>query len=178
MHLFETSHLFPHPWSLLTSANFQKYPNIHSPHVLTVDILSRSLHPTTGHLHTERLISVTNTSSGPAWVRALLPISDICFFHETSILDVRNQHFEATSTNLSMRTFLTLEETVKMRPGEGGTVFTQTAVVNARGVLSCAARFVEEGAVRSFTNNSAKGRAGLQTVVDALLEQMTDRRLA
>ncbi|KAJ3004881.1 PRELI domain containing protein 3A [Thoreauomyces humboldtii] len=183
MKLFQAEHTFPHNWSLLTRATWQKYPSELSSQVLTCDVIRRSTTPTT--IVTERLLAVTNSSTGPAWVRRLLPIPDVAYFHETSTLDLGTREYTAVSRNLSMTGFLTLEETIVLRPGdrteeEDGmretTRFTQSAVVSAAGILTLAARLIEEGAVRSFETNAARGRAATQAVVDALVEEAGEVR--
>lgn len=74
-----------------------------------------------------------------------------------------------------MKSFINLEETCEYRADpehpEGRTVFTQKAAVSAMGVLSYGARLVEETAVRSYHNNAAKGRKGLETVIDKVVEE-------
>ena len=47
-----------HSWSTTTIGLWLKYPNPHSGHVLTVDVLSRSVDVDTGVLRTERLLGV------------------------------------------------------------------------------------------------------------------------
>lgn len=58
MKLFQSKHEFQYEWSLVSAANWQKYPNEHCPHVQHVDVLNRTLDPETGILTTERLITV------------------------------------------------------------------------------------------------------------------------
>lgn len=58
MKLFKTLHEFSYEWSLVSAANWQKYPNESAPHVKHVDVLNRSVDPKTGILTTERLFTV------------------------------------------------------------------------------------------------------------------------
>ena len=58
MKLFKSIHDFQYEWSLVSAANWQKYPNEHCTHVYAVDVLDRRVDPETGVLTTERLISV------------------------------------------------------------------------------------------------------------------------
>ncbi|KAJ3183473.1 hypothetical protein HDU87_006792 [Geranomyces variabilis] len=173
MKFTENQYLFSHPFSTITSANFQKYPNEHSSHVLSVDILSRSVDPQTSILRSERLVSVKQ--SAPALLRRLLPIPEIAYFREVSFLDPRAKSFKAISSNLSMRAIVDVEETCELIPQQGAegteTVFRQRAEVSALGALSYAARLVEEAAVASFNANSWKGRMGLEAVVDKIVKE-------
>jgi hypothetical protein len=58
MKLFKSVHTYDYPWSLVSAANWQKYPNEHCSHVHAVDVLDRRVDPETGILITERLITV------------------------------------------------------------------------------------------------------------------------
>jgi hypothetical protein len=58
MKWFKSNHEFHYEWSLVSAANWQKYPNESCTHVAHVDVLSRTIDPDTGLLTTERLITV------------------------------------------------------------------------------------------------------------------------
>jgi hypothetical protein len=58
MKLFKTTLDYNYAWSLVSAANWQKYPNEKCPHVQHVDVLNRTVDPETGILTTERLITV------------------------------------------------------------------------------------------------------------------------
>ena len=51
MKFLEMVHHFDRPWSLVTFAAWNKYPNENSPQVLHVDVLDRHVDPATGVLH-------------------------------------------------------------------------------------------------------------------------------
>ncbi|KAJ1569040.1 hypothetical protein HK096_004436, partial [Nowakowskiella sp. JEL0078] len=124
------SHRFDHPWDTITIANYRKYPNAMSSHVLSVDILSREVDPTTGLLVTERLLCCKQ--SVPPIVNRLFDsrVSDVAYFREISVLDPTTRKYIARSTNLSLRNILTVEETCTFEadPLEADkTVFTQRA---------------------------------------------------
>ncbi|KAI8994366.1 PRELI-like family-domain-containing protein [Gaertneriomyces semiglobifer] len=173
MKLFQTEHLFAHPWCTMTLANWRKYPNEYSSHVLSVDVLSRDIDPQSGILTTERLLCCKQ--SAPSFVRKLFHVPEVAYFREVSILDPRSQTYTASSVNLSMRQFMKLEERCEYRADpdhpEGRTVFTQTAAVSAMGVLSYAAKLIEEAAVKSYHNNAARGKKGLETIIDKVVEE-------
>lgn len=58
MKLFKSTHDYNYEWSLVSAAQWQKYPNENCPHVSHVDVLNRTMDPETGILTTERLITV------------------------------------------------------------------------------------------------------------------------
>lgn len=168
MKFTENEYLFAHPFGTMTSANWRKYPNEYSSHVLSVDIIDRSVHPQTGVLRTERLLSIKQ--SAPALLRRLLPLPEVTYFREVSFLDPKQRTYKAVSNNLSMRNIVDVEETCELRADpahpEGSTEFKQRAEISVMGALSYVANMVEEAAVASFKANSGKGRKGLETVID------------
>ncbi|KAJ3188518.1 hypothetical protein HK101_009117 [Irineochytrium annulatum] len=118
--LFEHSFRFNHSWDTTTVANWRKYPNDLSTHVLSVDILSRSVDPQTGILRTERLLCCKQNA--PAILRRVgLPIPEVAYFREISELDPHERSYTATSVNLSLRNIMTVEETVIIRDCKGAT---------------------------------------------------------
>lgn len=74
MKFFKTVHTFDYEWSLVSAAQWQKYPNDHCPHVQHVDVLNRTVDPNTGILTTERLITVKQNMP-----RLLLKVKTISF---------------------------------------------------------------------------------------------------
>ena len=57
MKLFQNSYDFNYPWDQVTAANWKKYPNEISTHVIAVDVLRRELKDQGKVLVTERLIT-------------------------------------------------------------------------------------------------------------------------
>ncbi|KAI9005947.1 PRELI-like family-domain-containing protein [Gaertneriomyces semiglobifer] len=201
MKFMETAHLFPYPFSTLTTANYRKYPNTHSPHVRSVDILSRTVLPN-GILRTERLLGVTQ--SVPALLRRVLPIPDVMYFREVSFLDRGEKSFVAVSRNLSLSEVVTVEERCEfadynpnasetssdsqasssaqsvmpipttIQPDDAKTVFKQRASISALGALSYVARLVEESAVAAYERNAVKGRQGLESVIEMVKREAED----
>ncbi|KAJ3181885.1 hypothetical protein HDU85_003400 [Gaertneriomyces sp. JEL0708] len=188
MKFMETAHLFPYPFSTLTTANYRKYPNTHSPHVRSVDILSRTVLPN-GILRTERLLGVTQ--SVPALLRRVLPIPDVMYFREVSFLDHGEKSFIAVSRNLSLSEVVTVEERCEFadynpnpnetssdsqatQPDDAKTVFKQRASISALGALSYVARLVEESAVAAYERNAVKGRQGLESVIEMVKREAED----
>ncbi|KAI9206018.1 PRELI-like family-domain-containing protein [Polychytrium aggregatum] len=173
MKLFESTHSFPHSWSTLTTANWRKYPNELSQHVIACDVLSREIDPATGVLRTERLL--TCKQNIPSIVHRLgLPVPQCMYFLEVSYLDPAAQTYTAVSTNLMMRGVLTVEETCKFRQVESdpsSTQFDQKVSITALGALSTFARLVEDAAINRFKSNAHKGRAALESVIDKVVDE-------
>ncbi|KAI8802878.1 PRELI-like family-domain-containing protein [Cladochytrium replicatum] len=176
MKLFQATHQFDHPWDTLTRANWRKYPNELSDHVLSVDILSRSVDPQTGVLRTERLLCCKQNA--PSLLRRLMPsIPEYAYFREVSELNPNTREYTAQSVNLTLRNLLTVTETCVYRadPTDATkTIFEQRASVVA-GVASSAfkavAGMMEDVCVSSFKTNAEKGRRALEMVVDKVIAE-------
>ncbi|GMF45820.1 unnamed protein product [Phytophthora fragariaefolia] len=103
----ETRHVYPFPWDVVTRAFWNKYPNSRLAHVERVDVLDRRL-DAHGRLVTSRLAKVTQKNV-PGWVRSALGESTYVF--EETTCDAARQRLVLKSTNLSLRSVATVEET-------------------------------------------------------------------
>ncbi|KAJ3028204.1 UNVERIFIED_CONTAM: hypothetical protein HDU68_002232 [Siphonaria sp. JEL0065] len=110
MKLFEQTQTISYPWDIVTTANWMKYPNEISTHVISLDILSREVDPVTGVLRTERLLCCKQSS--PKFLRTIgIPIPEVAWFREVSYLDPKTRTYTATSVNLTMRNIMVVKET-------------------------------------------------------------------
>ncbi|KAK4705938.1 hypothetical protein P7C70_g264, partial [Phenoliferia sp. Uapishka_3] len=83
MPLFTTAFPFPFPWPAHVYAVMNKYPNPLAPHVISMDVLSRTILED-GTIRSERLIGVQQDS--PKWVNRLLGSQDVTFVREVSFV--------------------------------------------------------------------------------------------
>ena len=84
MRLFHNQHVFDYSWDYITAANWKKYPNEVSTHVVAVDVLRRELDISGKVLTSERLI--TCKQSVPQWVMMLVGGSNISYVREVSVV--------------------------------------------------------------------------------------------
>src|SRR4051812_27399008 len=110
MRLFQTQHFFEYPWTLVSAANWQKYPNENCQHIIAVDVLDRHLDQQTGVLTTERLLTLRQ--SVPRIILRILGETETQFVREISILDPRNRTVTLKSRNLTCASLMVCEETV------------------------------------------------------------------
>jgi hypothetical protein len=176
MKLFENFYALQHPWQTVTLANWNKYPNPHSAHVLSCDTLSRHISPD-GIITTERLLCCRQPV--PSLLKRLgLGFSELAYFHEISTLNSKTKEFTAQTVNLSMRSLLTVTETCILTADPSspasGTLFKQKAQVSAMGVLSSFGRLVEDLAVNRFISNAAKGKDALELVTSRIWADAMD----
>ncbi|KAI8841820.1 PRELI-like family-domain-containing protein [Chytriomyces cf. hyalinus JEL632] len=180
-HIFEKTETLNYSWGMVTAANWIKYPNPITNHVLSVDILSREVDPETGVLRTERLLCCKQ--SAPAILRTLgLPIPEVAWFREVSELDPVSQEYTARTVNLTMRNLMIVKETCVYKALEGTnqstnppqqqlTQFIQTAEFHAQIGISSVRNLMEEAARNRFQMNAGKGLRALESVIVRLLDE-------
>ncbi|KAL8944044.1 MAG: hypothetical protein Q9211_000750 [Gyalolechia sp. 1 TL-2023] len=174
MKVFSSEYTFDYSWEEVSTANWRKYCpwNDKSPHVLSVDTLSREIDPVTGILRTERLI--TCNQSAPAWVVSLLGGSNTSHVYETSYVSPSEKRVTMCSTNLTWSNILSVRETVTYQPdltasspGHERTQFTQDAKITALcGGWQKIRTKIEEASIERFSENARRGREGFEAVLE------------
>ncbi|KAL9006421.1 MAG: hypothetical protein Q9188_000826 [Gyalolechia gomerana] len=174
MKVFSSEYTFDYSWEEVSTANWRKYCpwNDKSPHVSSVDTLSREVDPVTGILRTERLI--TCNQSAPAWVVSLLGGSNTSHVYETSYVSPSEKRVTMCSTNLTWSNILSVRETVTYQPdltasspGQERTQFTQDAKITALcGGWQKIRTKIEEASVERFSENARRGREGFEAVLE------------
>ena len=170
MKLFDIGHVFPFGWETITKAYWRKYPNDLATHVVSVDVLERSV-DSNGHLRSTRLVCVDQPA--PSILKKLgFNVSNTAYFLETSVVDPKARRFEAKTENLTLTNICQTIENCVFTPGEYDpsiesytTNYSQNGHVSAVKTLSYLGRLVEEAAVNRFYANASKGRAALEQVV-------------
>ncbi|SGY68095.1 BQ5605_C004g02848 [Microbotryum silenes-dioicae] len=99
--LFETSCTFGFPWTAQVFAVLNKYPNPLAPHVVSIDVISRTILDD-GTIRSERLLGLQQDS--PKWVNRMLGSEDTTYCREvsfvvpSSLVNPAVSSTEATST--------------------------------------------------------------------------------
>ncbi|KAI8384629.1 PRELI-like family-domain-containing protein [Radiomyces spectabilis] len=167
MKLFKSVHEFNYEWSLVSAANWQKYPNENCPHVRHVDVLNRWVDPETGILTTERLITVEQNV--PSLIRKILGGGTTQYVREISIIEPKDKILTMKSINLTMNNLLSVEETIVYREHpehKQKTQFTQQAAITAGSLVSRWGNVIEEFSLKRFQQNAAVGREGFNKVLE------------
>jgi len=172
MHYFSQAFDYSHPWSHVVIGMWHKYPNPHCTHVLTVDVLDRSIDPQTGVVRTERILGCKQKA--PSWIAKLFGSED-AYVREVSFIDPRTQTMDVTSVNLSMSQVATCYERILYRPSplnpREHTAFSQTAEIQARLHLwRTVSDSLEKWLAERFEQNAQKGKLGLSDVLRSLWE--------
>ena len=170
MKLFESEHFFNYPWDQVTAANWQKYPNELSTHVISVDILDRQLINNNQTLRTERLIGCKQPI--PRWLSFRVGGATVSYVREVSEVDLISKTLVMKSMNLTMSNLLLVKETVIYKPDEelplNRTTFLQSAEITAFASLSKLCDKLEDWSVERFGQNAKTGKEAFESVLNKL----------
>ncbi|GAK63818.1 MSF1-domain-containing protein [Moesziomyces antarcticus] len=156
-------------------AVWNKYPNPHAEHVVSVDVIDQSIDRESGQLRTERIIGVRQ--GAPGWAKRLIGASEDTYVREVVMVNPFTKAVQMTSTNLSLSQYMLVKEYITYTPHIATnqqlpvTLFNQVADISCTGltgILAGAARKVEEWSYTRFRDNAAKGRSGLISVLEAM----------
>ncbi|CUS22118.1 LAQU0S04e08614g1_1 [Lachancea quebecensis] len=176
MKLFQNTQEFSYPWEQVTAANWRKYPNEVSTHVVAVDVLRRELDSTGTRLTSERLI--TCQQSVPKWLAMLVGSSNKSYVREVSVVDLNTKTLTLRSCNLTCAHLLKVYETVKYEPhalDANRTIFHQEAQITAYATIQTLCNKIEEWSVKRFGENASKGRKGFDSVLRMLSDNWEQR---
>ncbi|TDL28870.1 MSF1-domain-containing protein [Rickenella mellea] len=162
---------YNHPWSHVVIGMWHKYPNPHCSHVVTVDVLDRTVDPRTGIIRTERMLGCKQKA--PIWVVKLFGGSEDAYVREISFVDPSTQTTSITSVNLSLSQFATCYEQIHYLPSPTNpstqTVFRQTAEIQARmAIWRSMSDRVENWLAERFEQNALRGKLGFSDVLRSL----------
>ncbi|KAG8904526.1 hypothetical protein FRB99_001609 [Tulasnella sp. 403] len=165
---------YDHSWATVNEGVWQKYPNPYSGHVVSVDVIDRTVDPETGIIRTERVLGCKQAA--PRWVVKFLGGSEDAFVREVSFVDPRTSKTTITSVNLSLSQYMTVLEKISYEPCATNpttqTVFKQTAEIRARmGKWKSLGDRLETWSAERFSVNAALGRQGFEHVLRALCER-------
>ena len=158
-----------YPWNLVTTANWQKYPSELTPHVTHLDYLSRHIDPSTGVLHTERLLSCHQ--SIPDILLRLINCDSISYVYETSTVNPSTQTLSMAATNLTFSHLLKVKEECTYTPkNEYTTLFKQNVMIAGCGRWWDFIREkAEEVCQTGFQLNASKGRHALEQALQRIM---------
>merc|ERR1712062_204082 len=160
-----SEHVFNHNWETVTIGQWQKYPNPINQAVVGTDVVDRKV--VDGVLHSHRIIS---SDWGLAdWVQRLIGANKVCYASEKSMVDPKNRLMEMYSKNLTFNSYVNMEEkmTYTADPDDNSrTLCKQEMIVTVQGVPLTS--YMEGIIVNTVSNNSSKGKAAIEWVVEKL----------
>uniref|UniRef100_A0A1A8G4K1 PRELI domain containing 1b n=1 Tax=Nothobranchius korthausae TaxID=1143690 RepID=A0A1A8G4K1_9TELE len=150
------------PWHQVLVAFWQRYPNPHSAHVLTEDVLYREVTPS-NHLLSRKLMTKTNRL--PGWAERIFPthIARAVYIVEDSIVDPQTNTFITKTWNLNHSTLMTVVERCLFQEDicrPSWTKLRREAWIfsNVYGL----ARPIQEFSLARFKSNQTKAMRGLE----------------
>lgn len=168
MRFFDSSSVFNYCWEEVTKANWQKYPNDITKHVVSVDVLRRDVDPLSGVLRTERLIGCRQQV--PIWITKLLGSSGKAYVREVSEVDPKKGTLVMRSQNLDFASLLSVTEVVRYtRDPEDPlkrTLFSQNASFRAGLSFKRLCLKLEEYSISRFEQNAQLGRMAFEQVLN------------
>lgn len=176
MKIFSTEHTFDYSWEQVSCANWKKYPNEMSTHVVAVDVLRREVDPSSGILRTERLI--TCQQAIPSWLLAVVGGKNVSYVREVSEVDPKTRSLTLRSVNLTMNHILSVYEIVQYTPDEKNpstcTKFSQEAQITAYASFRRLCAKIEDWSVDRFCQNAALGKQGFESVLQQVTKKVQD----
>jgi len=164
---FSQSHTYDDNWATVTLAFFLRYPNPFAAHVLSCDVIDRTLTPA-GTLHTTRLI--LKRGNIPKWLPAGVAARSESWIVEESEVDAGGLRVNCTTRNLEHTKALRVVEQVALRSMEDGrTLQTTEARFLSRFGWGLTKR-IESYASTKFRSNIEKSRQGIFLVLNLLRE--------
>lgn len=110
MKWYSQKYTYDDPWPTVTLAYFLRYPNPYASHIMSCDVISRSVTPE-GHLKTSRLL--LKRSGLPKWTRKLVPRPESWVIEETEV-DPHGRIVQCTTKNLNYVKVLQVVENVRL----------------------------------------------------------------
>merc|ERR1739848_465120 len=165
MKIWTSEHVFNHNWETVTIGQWQKYPNPINQAVVGTDVVDRRV--VDGVLHSHRII--TSDWGLADWVQRLIGTNRVCYASEKSLVDPKNRLMEMYSKNLTFNSYVNMEEkmTYTADPDDNSrTMCKQEMVVTVQGVPLTS--YMEGIIVNTVSNNSSKGKAAIEWVVEKL----------
>lgn len=177
MKLFQNSCDFEYPWEQVTAANWKKYPNEVSTHVVAVDVLKRELVDDGKKLVSERLITIKQ--GVPRWIMMMVGGSNVSYVREISTVDMKAKTLTLRSCNITYSNILKVYETVRYSPHpedpENRTLFEQEAQITAYAAISRICNKMEDWSVQRFHDNAMKGKQGFDSVLEVFNQHWRQR---
>lgn len=165
MKFFSQSFLYDDPWSIVSLAFFLRYPNPYAAHVISCDVVSRSI-TDAGSLLTTRLI--LKRGALPRWAPQGIVSRAESWVIEESEVDPFGKVVHCRNRNLDHVKVMQVEESVVFKQfGDGQTLQTTEARIRSGFGWGLAKR-IESHGLAKFKANVQKSREGVSLILGLL----------
>lgn len=162
------------PWMDVSVAFWQKYPNPHSTHVLSEDVLHRYVDEAK-RLHTRRLLK--KLSKKPKWMNRFIGEAPV-YIVEESILDPATMTFTTYTKNVTLNSYMTVEEKCTYDVAASNAEWTaRSTEVRVTSSLFSVGNLVEKFGIDRFKTHSEQAKQALYFVLERMRTNTATRTL-
>ncbi|KAJ7456585.1 PRELI-like family-domain-containing protein [Mycena latifolia] len=165
MKFFSQSFSYDDPWSIVTLAFFLRYPNPYASHVVSCDVVSRSVSPS-GSLVTTRLI--LKRGAMPRWFPKGIISRAETWVVEESEVDPVGRTVRCKTSNLDHVKVMQVEETVVFRSTAEGKTLQLTEARILSGFGWGLTKRIETHGLNRLKANVQRSREGVSLIVQLL----------
>ncbi|AJP40346.1 AHL_G0037030.mRNA.1.CDS.1 [Saccharomyces cerevisiae] len=166
--LHRSTHIFPTDFASVSRAFFNRYPNPYSPHVLSIDTISRKVDQE-GNLRTTRLLK--KSGKLPTWVKPFLRGITETWIIEVSVVNPGNSTMKTYTRNLDHTGIMKVEEyTTYQFDNATSSTIAESRVKFSSGFNMGIKSKVEDWSRTKFDENVKKSRMGMAFVIQKLEE--------
>lgn len=172
MKFWETQHSHSYPWPAVAAGYWNRYPNLYSSHVFSVDTLETKI--VDGKLYCRRLIMKTN--SLPSWGRHFFTATRVPVIEEC-IVDPAQPTLTWYVRNIGLNKFMSTVERATVVPHP--TRPAETAVIKQVWIDSSIVGFrsaIRKFGIDRYKKNCVLATQGFQTVLDKMHHHCPDAR--
>ncbi|THH02495.1 hypothetical protein EW026_g341 [Hermanssonia centrifuga] len=162
MKFFSQTFLYDDPWPTVSLAFFLRYPNPFASHVVSCDVISRTVSPT-GTMVTTRLI--LKRGSLPKWAPQGIMSKAESWIIEESEVDPLNGVVRCTTKNLDHVKVMRVEEDVTLQRTEDGKTLQKTEARFVSNFGWGLTKRLESHSLARFKANVQRSREGLSLVL-------------
>ncbi|KAF7320200.1 RIC1 domain-containing protein [Mycena kentingensis (nom. inval.)] len=165
MKFFASNYQYDDPWSIVTLAFFLRYPNPYASHILSCDVVSRSL-TDAGTLLTTRLI--LKRGAMPRWFpKGIINRAESWVVEETEV-DPVGRIVSCKTRNLDHVKIMQVEETVYFKSLPDGKTLQHTEARVRSGFGWGLTKRIETHGLNKFKANMQRSREGVSLVLQLL----------
>nr|GAT43671.1 predicted protein [Mycena chlorophos] len=165
MKFFATTYHYDDPWSIVTLAFFLRYPNPYASHVLSCDVVSRSV-STSGTLLTTRLI--LKRGAMPRWFpKGIVTRAESWVVEETEV-DPIGRVVSCKTRNLDHVKIMQVEESVVFKSLPDGRTLQHTEARVRSAFGWGLTKRIEAHGLSKFKANMQRSREGVSLVLQLL----------
>lgn len=164
MKFFSQSFLYDDPWSIVSLAYFLRYPNPYAAHVLSCDVISRTLTPS-GTLLTTRLI--LKRGSLPRWAQNIVGRAESWVLEESEV-DPLGKTVRCRTKNLDHVKVMQVEEWVMLRHIQEGKTLQTTEARIRSGFGWGLTKKIENHGLKRFKANVQRSREGVSLILNLI----------